>query len=465
MKCIQCGTDNNLKARTRYYGRCQSCNHPFTFEPTGMGTNRFTDAFFEKAIADLSVNRTLFFTPKQFFYFMDQRLKREKVGNLFTLLIFFYLLSIFVGILVGICLTSFIGSIVFPLIFIGFNFLLIYYLFLSSNSLELSRQARRSYATRLQLLGILILVVGVAFGVVGDPELFGNHALIYYYSAALMGLGALGLGLFQKQRIATLPKTPRITAAQRIATLPEMPRITANQLQDWLDRWARVNGSIPQLLPSPSSTLSPSSQDITATPEVTAYSFDRLIVCQTDAIAQMLIANNVHFENNCAILSISGYPQRIFDTTMQMLRRNPELRVFAFHDCSPQGTALVHQLRTNPNWFPDETIAIVDVGLLPRQILATKRNIILQASQASAQAAQNLAPAVRQGLSSVELQWLEAGYFVELESFSPRTLIQVLQRSIANSQQLNRIEGTTEDSTFILVGDGGGSFYATESFG
>ncbi|BAU41594.1 hypothetical protein [Leptolyngbya sp. O-77] len=51
------------------------------------------------------------------------------------------------------------------------------------------------------------------------------------------------------------------------------------------------------------------------------------------AIAQMLISNNVHFENNCAILSINGYPQPIFDTVMKMLRRNPGLTVFAFQDC------------------------------------------------------------------------------------------------------------------------------------
>ncbi|NET29771.1 hypothetical protein [Okeania sp. SIO1I7] len=46
--------------------------------------------------------------------------------------------------------------------------------------------------------------------------------------------------------------------------------------------------------------------------EVTAYSFDRLIVCETAEIAQFLIANNFHFEHNCAVLSIDGYPQNIW---------------------------------------------------------------------------------------------------------------------------------------------------------
>jgi hypothetical protein len=56
MKCIQCGTDNNLKDRTANQGRCSKCNHAFVFEPTAMGAVTFTDPFFAKAIADISVN-------------------------------------------------------------------------------------------------------------------------------------------------------------------------------------------------------------------------------------------------------------------------------------------------------------------------------------------------------------------------------------------------------------------------
>ena len=74
--------------------------------------------------------------------------------------------------------------------------------------------------------------------------------------------------------------------------------------QQWLDRWQTINGSIEKLLPAP--------QEQTAlaivNPDLTAYSFDRLIVCDRSFITQVLIANNFHFENNCAILSISGYP-------------------------------------------------------------------------------------------------------------------------------------------------------------
>jgi hypothetical protein len=56
---------------------------------------------------------------------------------------------------------------------------------------------------------------------------------------------------------------------------------------------------------------------------------------------------------------------------------------------------------------------------------------------------------------------LDMGNIVELESFTPQQLIQVLNRSIANSQQLT----LGEDSTLILVGGSDSYFYATESFG
>ncbi|NEQ71794.1 MAG: hypothetical protein F6K23_01065 [Okeania sp. SIO2C9] len=77
--------------------------------------------------------------------------------------------------------------------------------------------------------------------------------------------------------------------------------------------------------------------------EVIAYSFDRVIVCDTAEIAQFLIANNFHFENNCAVLSIDGYPENIFSTVMQMLKQNPDLKVYAFHSATPRGVTMIDE--------------------------------------------------------------------------------------------------------------------------
>ena len=90
----------------------------------------------------------------------------------------------------------------------------------------------------------------------------------------------------------------------------------------------------------------------------------------------------------------------------------------------------------------------------PRQILAS-RNIVVRSSIESSLAAQQLLEAVRQGLSQAELQWLDSGNFVELESFTPERIIRVLNQGIAQSQNPQSSDG------LVLVDYGG---YGTESY-
>ncbi|WP_229546019.1 hypothetical protein [Nostoc sp. CHAB 5836] len=308
-------------------------------------------------------------------------------------------------------------------------------MFNNTNSSKLNNASRQVSAKALQRLGIFILIIGILV------SLFVFNSFPLFAIVVFLGMLSVYLGTRQLGRIGLV--------AQEFL-------FSQSEFQDWLNRWEQINGSILKILPSPRQQIAP----VAINSDVTAYSFDRLVVCDSAAIAQLLIANNFHFENNCAILSITGYPESIFNTTMQMLRRNPELKVYALHDCSPQGVGLVHQLRTSPNWFRDSNVAIIDVGLLPRQIIATKRGMFIQSSNDSAQKAKKLAGEIRQSLSDEELAWLESGNFVELESFSPQKLIQILNRGIINSWTLDN-----DDSSLILVGDSGNSMYVVESFG
>lgn len=368
MKCIRCGTENNLQDRTANRGRCKNCSHPFVFEPTAMDAKlKFTDPFFAKALSDISVNNTLHFTPQQLFYFLEKRLKKKAIAA-------------DAGGTIG-C-----GAV---LIFLSFPF--------------------------WQLgIGWLLMLIGLIVAI---------------------------LGFFRSRKS---PQYPRDLV------------ITQSMVDDWLTRWTQIN-SVPEKLLTPAL---PSSISSNINSEITNYSFDRLVVCDSEAIAQMLIANNFHFENNCAILTISGYPQSIFETTMQMVYRNPQLLVYALHNCSCQGVELAHQLRTSPNWFGGRDIAIIDVGILPRQVLAAKRNIFIENNPNFGQISENISPEVRQTLSETELEWLKAGNFVELESFTPQALIQILNRSIATSREAN-----IEEGGLIVIGDSGGYIYATDSFG
>ncbi len=433
MKCIRCGTDNNLKDRTANQGCCKNCSHPFVFEPTTMGTIKITDPMFAKAKEKISINNTLFFTPKQLLYFLDNRL-RNKSFNLLSLVFGYIFWTIFVAGFIGAILSDSFGGNFFLIVVLIANIVYIFYLFKQSNSRKINNKGRKNAAKGLQIIGGIILTIGI---LISTSVL---NSFTAFTISVILGMTSIYLGIKQ------LPLTK----------LSQDFLFDNSQFQQWLNRWQQINGSINNILPTPREQTLPASIN----PDVTAYSFDRLVVCDSANIAQILIANNFHFENNCAILSITGYPQSIFATTMEMLRRNPNLQVYAFHDCSPRGVSLIHNLHTSPQWFADSNIAIIDVGLTPRQIMSTKRGMFIQSSTNSAQAARQLAPEIRDSLSAEELQWLETGNFVELESFTPQRLINILNRGIAGTRTL-----VSDDSSLLSVDDGSDSIYYVESFG
>ncbi|NEP56871.1 MAG: hypothetical protein F6K31_07565 [Symploca sp. SIO2G7] len=278
--------------------------------------------------------------------------------------------------------------------------------------------------------------------------IFGFFSIVTAIGLPLIVIGVLVL-FFGWLQFQSQPKYPRTLL------------ITKSMTETWLERWNQVNPTPEKLLQQPRQ------QSIRATiePDIAAYSFDRLVVCDRAEIAQMLIANNFHFDNNCAVLSITGYPQGIFEPTMQMLRNNPNLQVYGLHDCSPDGIKLVRQLQTDANWFAQSNVVIVDVGLLPRQIMATKRNMPIQVSEASAAAAKALPTEIRQNLLPQELEWLESGNFVELELFTPLRLMQILNSSIARSNR-NIIESSGEGlGGMDIENDNDNYFYVIDSFG
>jgi hypothetical protein len=186
-------------------------------------------------------------------------------------------------------------------------------------------------------------------------------------------------------------------------------------------------------------------------------------VCQHDSIAQFLIANNFHFENNCAVLSIDKYPHNIFDTVMEMLRRNPELKVYALHDASPDGIQLTHRLASDSDWFAGSSnVQIHDLGLLPRQILG-RPLFIRESFKHSSQAGTALSSPAGVALRPEEKTWLLEGHYVEIESISPKMLLRVVTQGIA----LSRAPGATGAMVPLSDSTYGGDiyFFAYDSFG
>jgi hypothetical protein len=361
---------------------------------------KITDPMFAKAIADISVNDTLFFTPKQLFYLLEKR-SRPKIYDPFYTISEYLIINIVSSIYVLILtIHLFYGaSIAFILGMFVINSLVIAGTFTASRSSKYPYKQRLKFAKNLPIWGGIVLVFGIGV------SLLSSSFLLFLASSAI-GLLSIYLGT---RKIEKKPANSQDFT------------IDLNQFQGWLNTWREIN-SLTKLLPPPGAL----NANTAVSSDVSAYSFDGLVVCDRPEIAQFLIGNNFHFENNCAVLSITGYPESIFDTTMEMLRRNPDLQVYALHDCTPRGIGLVDHLRTSPNWFLDSSAIIIDIGIRPRQILAAGNNIFVLSSESSARDAVQLPPAIRQDLSAEELEWLELGNYVELESFSAQRLIKIL---------------------------------------
>lgn len=434
MKCIRCDTDNTLKDRTDNNGRCKNCQHPFVFEPTSMTIGvKVTDPMFARAIADLSANDTLFFTPKQLFYVLDKRLQAKNAFGAAGTLIFSGVVNVFLffTLILPNLAEGNLAILVLPVIL---NLIFLLVLLNQSRSPKMSSRGRAVAARCLQIQAIAILVVGFLLSL-------AYSSFPIFAVTVVLSVGGFYLG--RRQRMTQ-------------AAIAQIPLLEPQQFQEWLTSWQQTN-PINKILPPPKEENAAA----IVNPDVTAYSFDRLVVTDSAAIAQLLIANNFHFENNCAILSITGYPQSIFQTTMDMLRRNPELKVYAFHDCSGKGMSLMYHLRTSPNWFQNTSIEIFDVGLLPRQVI-TLPNVFIQSAAEFADAAKRLPATASQGLAPDEIAWLETGNAVLLESFTPQRLIQALNRGIAVSR--GELGDSSSGSDLILIGDSG-TYYTGDSFG
>jgi multisubunit Na+/H+ antiporter MnhG subunit len=437
VKCINCATDNNLKDRTGNMGRCKSCNHPFAFEPTAMAPNtKLTDPFFAKLITDISANNTLFFTPRQLYYLLDKRLRsRFSRVHIATNPVASFGCGSFIVAFIIFWVSGFFRqspNLVAPIIVSLYATAMVLMISQSALSTQLNRRNRQRSITTLKILAGILLLVGLPVSIIFQTPV----GIIFS-----IGLGIASVWLSwdcQRQQSKIFEKFS----------------IEKTQFDVWLERWNSINQSSEKILPPPQTASLPAAPN----PEVTAYSFDRLVVCDTPEIAQLLISNNFHFENNCAILTIDGYPQSIFETTMGMLSRNPALKVYALHHCSPTGIKLMRRLRAD-TWFPNPEIPIIDVGILPRQIM-NNIDVMTPQSSSSAQTAQQLDPDLRASLTTEELAWLDAGCYLELESFPPQKLIQILQRAINESRELAVVEGGD-----MVIIDSSPGFYTVESFG
>ena len=276
-------------------------------------------------------------------------------------------------------------------------------------------------------------------------------------------LGAVGIW-------AVLPMALAIKRPQSTPIKPQLARkLGDNTFDQLLARWQSVHGVVKNMLP-PYSESACASSEFPEGLDVLDYSFDRAVITDNAEIAAMLVANNFHFENNCAVLSVDGFPGPQAETIVTMLRRNAHLTVVAVHDASKSGIQLAQTLRQH-HWFPDPSVNIIDVGLLPRHVRKIQAPAVKDATvsarpwtlDARLAAADDGQQPCAMGSATLYLQpeeqdWLDQGHIFELAAVRPARLMWALFNAFAWAPHAEEYENYDWNHDY-------GDYYAADHFG
>lgn len=186
--------------------------------------------------------------------------------------------------------------------------------------------------------------------------------------------------------------------------------VTLKKFNRMWERWQKTHGRPESVLTRRSAQNAPAPSE----PDVVEYSFDRVVICDRARSVDLLLANNFHFENNCAVLSVEGYPPHVFETVLTMLRRNPRLEIYALHDATGAGCRLAHRLAHEADWF--EGREVVDVGL---RVDHAKRYCRLLIEP------RHKPVPVGNGVNKKEAAWLSV-YSLELAALRPEQIIRAV---------------------------------------
>jgi len=291
-------------------------------------------------------------------------------------------------------------------------------------------------------------------------DLKSGLVLLLVICAAPIALSLLEPDLF-KALVATYPIQLGLAAAAIfVISILQLRRrrvfatLDRNRFERLYARWEAEHGPPAGVIQRRPVAQSP--PDVEA--DVGDYSFDRAVICDRARTVDLLLANHFHFENNCAILSVDGYPRGPFETVRAMLKRNPRLAVYALHDATPRGCRLARTLAQDPAWFAGQAV-VIDVGLRPMQAAAIKGPFITGNAKDVG---------TEPGLSAWEAKWL-AKHRLELAVISPEQIVKRLFRAINqpltarpdadNVIHLSRLEPPRRepgDDDSSGSGDGGG---------
>jgi len=274
-----------------------------------------------------------------------------------------------------------------------------------------------------------------------DDVIYTERQLYYQVCRTLRPTPGLGENQVPKALlISALPallflRRPRLAAALMIAAALAIeglhfvrylhftltPPISCDDFRRELAGYQAEHGLLPGLL---SADLSPAISLNAFEPDLFDYGLPRLLVCQQAEIAQMLLANDIHMDLSCPILSLAEATP-LPAPLLAMLVRTPKARLFFLHDASPAGLALVPGLRDRLG-LPKE-IALTAMGLRPIHAL---RLHLFAAHHLPLASPLSTWPAY---LKKVERRWLQAGWWAETDALHPVHLMRALRRIMLGS--------------------------------
>jgi hypothetical protein len=227
------------------------------------------------------------------------------------------------------------------------------------------------------------------------------------------GLGAIVTGVFGGPYLGLAIGAVAAGSVWAIRRSPYLP-LPEEAFDKLWHRWRTAHPGTRGLIERPPEIKAPRVSEA----DMAHYSFDRAVICDRARTVDLLLANNFHFENNCAVLGANGYPKATFELVRRMLRRNPRLQVFVVHDATEEGCKLARRLASDPDWF-FRIGRVIDVGVRPHHAAAF-RGAFRKADR----------PVVNQaGLLPGEAEWLSKHTF-ELAAIRPEQVIKRLFRAM-----------------------------------
>lgn len=180
------------------------------------------------------------------------------------------------------------------------------------------------------------------------------------------------------------------------------------------------------------------------------YAPERILIVERDEWVDLLVRNRFHLSHKTAVLSRSGYPQRVLDACRAFLRQHPQTPVQLLHDASLTGFNLKAQLSSDPNWCLAGQ-KLVDLGLSKQTLQNAGRLPWLPAN-----------PRHKGRLSADVTKMLSGRYRMPLDCLGPKASLSLIGAALLGGALLLPTPPASGDSS---GGDSSGGDFGGDDFG